>query len=337
MNYRGSYKRLLRNSKAAMVAAIEIYNKPKFNYREECFIILLLNAWELIIKAVLSKNGQSIFYKKKRNEPYRTLSWKDAFNKAEEFFPTNIQSLPVRKNLEIISIYRDNAVHFYNERGFETLIYVLAQTAIINYKDLLKESFNFDFETEINLYLLPLGIKVPIDPIEYISGKSFSKKHPTPAITQFFLELRSAVEEIQEAGQDTGRLLTVFSVKLESTKKIDRADVMVGVQKSGEGSGPLVLEKKMDPNVTHPLRRKDIIKKINILHGTKFTSYIFEAICQKYDLKSNSVYCWKAKEGGLTLYSYDIISKINQLSKSEVDVAINEYCEYMKNKRKRKN
>ena len=28
MNYRGSYKRLLGNSKSAMVAAIEVYNKP---------------------------------------------------------------------------------------------------------------------------------------------------------------------------------------------------------------------------------------------------------------------------------------------------------------------
>jgi len=85
MNYRGSYRHLLRNSKAAMIAAVEIYNKPRFDYREECFTILLLNAWELILKAFLSKKGKSIFYKKKRREPYKTLSWKDAFNKAEKF------------------------------------------------------------------------------------------------------------------------------------------------------------------------------------------------------------------------------------------------------------
>jgi len=41
MNYRGSYRHLLRNSKAAMIAAVEIYNKPRFDYREECFTILL--------------------------------------------------------------------------------------------------------------------------------------------------------------------------------------------------------------------------------------------------------------------------------------------------------
>lgn len=30
-----------------MPAAIEIYNKPQIAYRDECFVILILNAWEL--------------------------------------------------------------------------------------------------------------------------------------------------------------------------------------------------------------------------------------------------------------------------------------------------
>jgi len=48
-----------------MLAAIEIYNKPQIEYRDECFLILLVNAWELLLKAILSKNKQSIFYFKK--------------------------------------------------------------------------------------------------------------------------------------------------------------------------------------------------------------------------------------------------------------------------------
>ena len=64
MNLRGSYRALLSNSRAAMLAAIEIYNKPLFTYRDECFAILLINAWELLLKAILSKNKQKIFYPK---------------------------------------------------------------------------------------------------------------------------------------------------------------------------------------------------------------------------------------------------------------------------------
>ena len=40
--------RLLQNSEAALISAIEIYNKPTFEYREETFTILALNAWELL-------------------------------------------------------------------------------------------------------------------------------------------------------------------------------------------------------------------------------------------------------------------------------------------------
>ena len=35
----------------AAVAAIEVYNKPNFSYREEAFALLMANAWELLLKA----------------------------------------------------------------------------------------------------------------------------------------------------------------------------------------------------------------------------------------------------------------------------------------------
>ena len=35
----------------ATSSAIEVYNKPSFEYREETFSILMINAWELLLKA----------------------------------------------------------------------------------------------------------------------------------------------------------------------------------------------------------------------------------------------------------------------------------------------
>ena len=37
----------------AMLAAIEVYNKATFAYREESFAILASNSWELLLKARL--------------------------------------------------------------------------------------------------------------------------------------------------------------------------------------------------------------------------------------------------------------------------------------------
>ena len=169
MYYRGSYRHLLRNSKSALLTAIEIYNKPRFAYRDECFVILLLNAWELALKALLSKNKQSIYYPKKRKQPYRTFSWADAFEKAKPYVPKALDPLAVGYNLELLANYRDNAVHFYNVHDFGVLIYALAQTSVVNLRDFCAKAFDEDIAAEINWKLLPIGIEPPVDPIEYIS------------------------------------------------------------------------------------------------------------------------------------------------------------------------
>jgi len=52
---------LANKSVQAAVAAIEIYNKPNFSYREEAFALLMANAWELLLKAKwVSDHAESV-------------------------------------------------------------------------------------------------------------------------------------------------------------------------------------------------------------------------------------------------------------------------------------
>ncbi len=74
MNPFGSYRALLGNATSALTAALEIYNKPRITYRDECTVILIVNAWELLPKALLSKNRIRIYYRKRTGQPYRTYS-----------------------------------------------------------------------------------------------------------------------------------------------------------------------------------------------------------------------------------------------------------------------
>jgi hypothetical protein len=54
-------KELLDRAVAATVAAIEIYNKPDFLYREEAFAVLAINGWELLLKAKwLADHGNKV-------------------------------------------------------------------------------------------------------------------------------------------------------------------------------------------------------------------------------------------------------------------------------------
>jgi len=45
------FQELTDRAIAAMLAAIEVYNKPNFPYRAESFAALAVNAWELLLKA----------------------------------------------------------------------------------------------------------------------------------------------------------------------------------------------------------------------------------------------------------------------------------------------
>lgn len=59
---------MARCAGAALLGAIEIYNKPTVEYREQTFALLLANAWEILLKArlVQMKQGkiQAIYRRK---------------------------------------------------------------------------------------------------------------------------------------------------------------------------------------------------------------------------------------------------------------------------------
>ncbi|MBX6370536.1 MAG: DUF3644 domain-containing protein [Rhodospirillales bacterium] len=328
MNYRGSYRKLLGNSKAAIVGAIEIYNKPRFEYRDECFVILLINGWELLLKALLSKNHQSIYYKKKRGQPYRTLSWSDALTRVESrgIWPSSAPPLlAVRRNLELLTVYRDNAVHYYNEPNFGVLIYSFSQTSIVNYRDLLTSGFDHSLGDEITWHLLPLGLAPPVDPLAYL--REASRASSARAVGDFIRLISDATAELEAANIDTGRLLTIFSVSLQSTKKISHADVVVGVQEvAADENGETVVVRPLDPNRSHPLFQKNIVEQIGpTLNGVKFTAYTFQAIAWHYRLKSKARYCWIDDDTQRPRWSRDVLTFLRSLTPEAIGESLAAY------------
>jgi hypothetical protein len=152
-------------------------------------------------------------------------------------------------------------------------------------------------------------------------------------VKQFLARIVESTHTLESHKQDTGRLLTVFQVKLESTKKIANADVVVGVEKGVGDKGPLVVTKTMDPNDTHPLRTSAVVEAVKTLHGMPFTSGTFQAIAWKHGMKSNRLFCWRSAEGQLVKYSHDAVTFIKRLTQGDVELAKKEYRE--QNRRKR--
>lgn len=328
MNYRGSARRLFGNSMAAIIGAIEIYNKPQFAYRDEVFVVLLINAWELLLKAIVSKSGGRIYYPKRPGEPYRTLSCRDAFHKAagSANWPKQIAVKSVDANLELLIAYRDNVIHFYNNKDFSVLVYSLAQTSIINYRDVASAVFGKDLAEEITWRILPLGARDPVDPIEFMKKRS-NESNTSVAVQEFLALLKGKTEELEASSTDTGRLLTVFSVSLESIKKISNADVVAGVT-ADDSADALIIKRTIDPNLSHPYRQKDILPKLKL----SINSYTFQAIVKRHNLKGNRQYWWADDNGTLVKWSPETVRFINSLTPEEVDLARQWYTENTRNR-----
>lgn len=325
MNPYGSYKALRGNAIAAMMSSIEIYNKPRLSYRSECFVMLLVNSWELILKAILSKKKERIFYPKERNMPYRSLDLYDAMSRCKSFFPSSIPYVAVSSNIERLVEFRNNAVHFYNEPNFEVLIYGLAQTSIVNFRDLVLSVFGLDIADEVNICLLPLAFGPPPDPIHFIKS---DKEDRSQSVSEYIKIISETTEELERDSVDTGRFLTVYNVSLQSTKKITSADVIAGVQSGGVASGT-ILNRRIDPNKTHPLLQKHILDKIGAtLKGLKFNQYSFQAIVWANDIKNKERFYWRDDAVNTSRYSNDIVAWLNQLSKSQIEDCIRRYKEH---------
>lgn len=157
-------------------------------------------------------------------------------------------------------------------------------------------------------------MKAPVDPVQYLRGGG-------SAVQEFLLEIQAAHQEFRT---DSFRLLTIYTVHLQSTKRLRDADVTVGI--SGiDNDSVTTVEKRVDPNKTHPLRQKDVIPLLN--KALQFGPHEFQAITRVHRLRNHPRYCWKDEDVNLIKWSHDIAAFINMLTLENVMVARRQYGE----------
>jgi hypothetical protein len=174
-------RELLDRAIAAMVAAIDVYNKPDFPYRAESFTILALNAWELLLKArwlALHHNRLSSLYVRQGKADASRPRYKRARSGnpmthgldylAEKLTKQRQLDENARRNLEALSELRDTAVHFYhrspelNERVQE-----IGMACLKNFVAAVQDWFQEDL-SRFNFYLMPLSFVAPPPSLEAI-------------------------------------------------------------------------------------------------------------------------------------------------------------------------
>jgi len=172
MSRKARCQHLLEKSVHAALSAIEIYNKPDFKYREESFSILMVNAWELLLKArilQLNKNKLESIYivdlnkKRKDGTPYKKPKYKTS--RSGNFLTIDVTNamkqldLPDRlqENLGLLIEIRDNAIHFMNDsKLFEKKVLEIGTASLKSYVNMANTWFDHDL-SQYNFYLMPIS------------------------------------------------------------------------------------------------------------------------------------------------------------------------------------
>jgi hypothetical protein len=308
---------------SAMLAAVELYNKPRIAYRDEVTVVLVVNAWELVLKAMLRKADCTLFYRKKRKEPYRSLSIDDALARVSSngLWPAGIDGAAVTANVKALTAFRDRAIHLYNAPDLGRLMFPFLQQNLLNFRDLVVETFNRDLADAMTWRLLPLGAVAPDGAVPFM--RVDTDVTAATEVQSFIEALRGYVADVEAAGGDVARFATVYDVNMVSIKKVTSADLVVAVSPDGEGS---VVVRKTDPNETHPFTLVELLAKVNAKRaGRPLNTHDHKVLCWKEGLRSERKFAWKHEKGQSITWSGDALSHMVSLSDEYFDQLRAEY------------
>ena len=248
-------KALLKKSRDNMILALELYNRPSLENRLDSFVLCFCTAWEQLLKAILiERDGEKkIFQSKPGSDGIRkTISLRDCLNRN---FESNSR---VRKNIERISYYRDQAVHLLMPE-LQGSISRIFQSGVMNYSKM----FN-DFSQQAFLPSSHAGMLSLIGEISSPSNATIIARYGDRVGDELISLLDSLNEEVENINDI--EFAIPLDVRLVFAKN-DKEGNSVTLSKAEAGmeglAKAIVVEKPVDRSKTHPYRTGDAVQEIN--------------------------------------------------------------------------
>ncbi len=275
---------LLDRSIAATLSAIEVYNKPDFKYREELFAILIINGWELLLKAkLLADGGEDLctvaamdkgIAKKSRTGADLTIGIEAAIGRLS-------LDTKVRDNIDFLLELRDAAIHFVNDMDVKYVVYALGAASLQNYQRLCKDWFGRSL-AEYNFYILPLGFAYNFKTLSLIDVSAKSAE-----VAALLTAVDDAHTKHPSAAGDAFHLVCEVRTQLVSVKKLaDDAGVTVGVA-SDPSRATTIAIRYQAPIDKYPLSYRDLEEKVKAAKpGTKQGT--IQGILKKFGIRADS-------------------------------------------------
>ncbi len=243
-------KSLIDSAEAAFFAGVEIHNKPRIPYRYPTATLLIINAWELVLKAYIYKyiSKKLIFVDKNHTITFsKALVYvHEHINKREQ----NKNFNAVNDNLFLLAEYRNNNTHFF-EQELDPIIFMLLSKATLNFNEFLEKYFHREITDSENLIILPIGFKLPFDPIEYLNKKSnsvFSSSYVCAVIDTI---KRLNDEDVSDS------IVVGFDMFINAVKKLTNADIVAAIDQSNYDAISLTKTIKLTDDENAPVARID--------------------------------------------------------------------------------
>ena len=247
---------LLENAVAAALSAIEIYNKPDFKYRESTFTILMVNSWELLLKAKILKDSGDfdslLVMDTKTGEPKTTRSGNPMTH--EITYCLRHLDLPqaLRENVERLIEIRDTVTHLCASQPIQYLVYTLAAASLRNFEKACRDWFGRSL-AEYTFYILPLSFASNFTTFSALD----LSRHPD-AVSKL---LGSVAESQRESSESGGyHLVCVINARVVSAKKlVDEPDLTVAIDADADDKAIIKLQSVTD---RYPLSYEDVWKRV---------------------------------------------------------------------------
>ena len=213
--------RLLDNSINSMLSAIEIHNKPLIQYRYQIVTILVINSWELAMKAYIAKYqpGTAIIKKDGSSKPFS-----ECLRNIESQLGRNI--FATVKNLEILYSYRCDYIHYYND-DLDTVLISLIQKSILNYNKFISIYFSRSVSDFDELYIFPIGFRRPMSPIDFITNTSSIKDSPE-YLKQFIGKMIEITEELKDKNVEE-IIFVPYAMNVSNISRVKNADIVAAI------------------------------------------------------------------------------------------------------------
>jgi hypothetical protein len=255
-----TYSHLVDSSLSAALASIETYNKPNFAYREEVFTILIVNAWELLLKAKILKDANdditSIYvsdkkgsYKLSRNGANLTIEILGAMGRVG-------LAAPIAKNIEALVEIRDTVVHFYHNQSLSYLLYTLGAASLQNYQRLIGSWFDKSL-TDYNFYIMPLGFAYNFKTLSLLE----LAKEPESIANL----IKSAIST-QAAIEESDQFYFVCEIAAQVKKMVPfvekEADLSVSIDPKATTTDKLIIHRTIPLTDQYPFSYRELCERV---------------------------------------------------------------------------